>query len=164
MISNNGPGNLKKYSPKKLLKSNKSIIQNFILTKFNFLQFQKWPKINFWTVKKLKTDINSISRNFLLNFHEKYDKKFFVKLNFIELIFFSGENPAAMQTGTSHRMQSTAPLFWVFLLLTCTQYLLHRAHFETTASIVSRSASTSAIRLPNLFSLGSSRRWIWGHG
>jgi len=39
-----------------------------------------------------------------------------------------GENPAAMQTGTSHRMQSTAPLLWVFLLLTITQYLLHKAH------------------------------------
>ena len=54
---------------------------------------------------------------------------------FFHVFFFiSGENPAAMQTGTSHRMQSTAPLFWVFLLLTCTQYLLHRAHFETASS------------------------------
>ena len=43
---------------------------------------------------------------------------------------FSGENPAAMQTGTSHRMQSTAPLIWVFLLLTATQYLLHQAHLD----------------------------------
>ena len=53
---------------------------------------------------------------------------------FFMFFFVSGENPAAMQTGTSHRMQSTAPLFWVFLLLTCTQYLLHRAHFETASS------------------------------
>ena len=37
---------------------------------------------------------------------------------------FSGENPAAMQTGTSHRMHSTAPLLWLFLMLTITQYLI----------------------------------------
>ena len=48
--------------------------------------------------------------------------------SFDPIFLFSGENPAAMQTGTSHRMQSTAPLFWVFLLLTTTQYLLHQAH------------------------------------
>jgi len=35
-----------------------------------------------------------------------------------------GENPAAMQTGTSHRMHSTAPLLWLFLMLTITQYLI----------------------------------------
>ena len=83
---------------------------------------------------------------------------FFGFFTSIFVVFVSGENPAAMQTGTSHRMQSTAPLFWVFLLLTCTQYLLHRAHFET-ASIVSRSS-----RLPNLFSGISQQRWIWGRG
>ena len=32
------------------------------LTKFHFLQFQKWPKINFGTGKKLKTAKNAISR------------------------------------------------------------------------------------------------------
>ena len=36
-----------KSRPKKLVKSNKSISRNFILTKFHFLQFQKWLKINF---------------------------------------------------------------------------------------------------------------------
>ena len=42
-----GPENFKKIPAKKLVKSNKSISRNFILTKFHFLQFQKWPKINF---------------------------------------------------------------------------------------------------------------------
>ena len=37
----------KKVQAKKLVKSNKSIPQNFILTKFHFLQFQNWPKIYF---------------------------------------------------------------------------------------------------------------------
>ena len=57
-----GPENLKKSRPKKLVKSNKSISRNFILTKFHFLQFQKWPKINFWTGKKFKTAKSAISR------------------------------------------------------------------------------------------------------
>ena len=34
------------------MKSNKSISQ-FFLAKFHFLQFQKWPKINFWMGKKV---------------------------------------------------------------------------------------------------------------
>ena len=50
-----GPEYLKKSKPKKLVKSNKSISQQFFLTKFHFLQFQKWPKNNFWTGKKFKT-------------------------------------------------------------------------------------------------------------
>ena len=56
-----GPENLKKYRPEKLVKSNKSISRKF-LTKFHFLQFQKWPKINFWTGKKFKTARNAILR------------------------------------------------------------------------------------------------------
>ena len=36
----------------------------FFLTKIPFLQFQKWPKINFWTGKKFKTAKNAISRKF----------------------------------------------------------------------------------------------------
>ena len=39
---------------------------SFILTKFHFLQFQKWPKINFWTGKKCKTAKNAISRKTFL--------------------------------------------------------------------------------------------------
>ena len=41
-----GPKILKKSRPIKLIKSNKSISRIFF-TKFHFLQFQKWPKINF---------------------------------------------------------------------------------------------------------------------
>lgn len=51
-----------------------------------------------------------------------------IHIPFQKWAHITGENPAAMQTGTSHRMQSTAPLLWVFLLLTATQYLLQRAH------------------------------------
>ena len=32
------------------------------LTEFHFLQFQIWPKIHFWSGKKLKTAKNAISR------------------------------------------------------------------------------------------------------
>ena len=40
--------NLKKVQAKKnLLKANKSISRKKIFTKFHFLQFQKWPKVNF---------------------------------------------------------------------------------------------------------------------
>ena len=46
LIHSSGPETFKKSKPKKLVKSNKSISRIF-LTKFYFLQFQKWPKINF---------------------------------------------------------------------------------------------------------------------
>ena len=42
------------------MKSNKSISRKNFFIKFHFLQFQKWPKINFWTGKKLKTARNAI--------------------------------------------------------------------------------------------------------
>ena len=35
-----------------------------------FLQFKKWPKINFSTGKKFKTAKNAISRNWFISFHE----------------------------------------------------------------------------------------------
>ena len=54
----------KKSRPKKTMKSNKRISWNFILTKFHFLQFQKWPNINFWTGEKFITAKNAISREF----------------------------------------------------------------------------------------------------
>ena len=47
-ISHSGPEILKKSSPKKTREI------KFFLTKFHFLQFQKWPKINFRTGKKFK--------------------------------------------------------------------------------------------------------------
>ena len=37
----------------------KNQFKNFFFTKLHFLQFQKWPKMNFWTGKKFK---NAISR------------------------------------------------------------------------------------------------------
>ena len=52
----------KKSSPKKLVKSNKSISRKEFLAKIRFLQFQKWPKINFCNGKKFKTANNAISR------------------------------------------------------------------------------------------------------
>ena len=55
-----GPENFKKSRPKKLVKSNKSISGRI------FLQFQKWPKINYWTGKK------AISGSL---FSERYFKK-----------------------------------------------------------------------------------------
>ena len=50
--------------PKKLVKSNKSISRNFVFDQIHFLQFQKWPKTNFWTGKKFKIAKNVISRKF----------------------------------------------------------------------------------------------------
>ena len=41
-----GPENLKNPGQKNFVKSNKSISRIF-LTKFQFLQFQKWPEMNF---------------------------------------------------------------------------------------------------------------------
>ena len=40
------------------------------INQFHFLQFQKWPKINFWTGKKFKTAKNAIShkKNFFYLF------------------------------------------------------------------------------------------------
>ena len=60
--AHSGPENLKKSRPNKFVKWNKSISWNFVLTKFHFLPFQNWPKINFWTGKKFKTAKNAISR------------------------------------------------------------------------------------------------------
>ena len=53
ILDHNGAENFKKSRPKKLVKSNKSISRKNSLNKFHFLQFQKWPKINFWTEKKI---------------------------------------------------------------------------------------------------------------
>ena len=46
-ISHSRPENLKKSRPKKLVKSNKSTPLKNFLDQIPFLQFQKWPKINF---------------------------------------------------------------------------------------------------------------------
>ena len=42
-------------------KSNKSISRKKFFTKIHFLQFQKWPKINFPTGKMFETAKNAIS-------------------------------------------------------------------------------------------------------
>ena len=55
---------LKKSRAKKLVKSNKSISQKNFLTKFHFLQFQKWPKMNFWPFLKLQKR-NLVKKNFM---------------------------------------------------------------------------------------------------
>ena len=47
VTDHSGPEHLKKVQAKKLVKSNKSISRIIFWTKFHFLQFQKWPKINF---------------------------------------------------------------------------------------------------------------------
>ena len=76
--------------PKKLVKLNKSISRNFILTKFHFLQFQKWPKFNFLTGEKFKTAKNSISckKNFdLYNLTSFFALTFFNYLARCVLIF-----------------------------------------------------------------------------
>ena len=52
--------------------------KNFV--KFYFLQFQKWPKINFWTGKKFKTAKNAVSRNnfwIIFWFHKFFSLDFF---------------------------------------------------------------------------------------
>ena len=53
LMIHSGPENLKKSRPKKLVKSNKINFTKIFLTKFHFLPFLKWPKINFWTGEKV---------------------------------------------------------------------------------------------------------------
>ena len=104
------PENLKKSRPKKLVKSNKSISRNFILTKFHFLQFQKWPKINFWTGKKFKTAENAISR-----------KKFFDFFDFSSLFcldFFKFSGPLWSKIC---KIEHCALLGWWFVSQTCNE-------------------------------------------
>ena len=55
---------------KKLMKSNKSISRTFFCQISFFLQFQKWPKINFWTGKKFK---NCQKWNFMKIFFDLFD-------------------------------------------------------------------------------------------
>ena len=77
-----GPENLK--SPGQKTREIKSISRNFLLTKFHFLYFQKWPKINFWTRKKFKTAKNAISRK---TFFDLFDFTSFFWMDFFK---FSG--------------------------------------------------------------------------
>ena len=61
---------LKNPGQKKIVKSNKSISRIFLGPISNFLQFQKWPKINFCTGKMFKTAKNAISRKKINILHE----------------------------------------------------------------------------------------------
>ena len=56
-----GPENLKKSRPKNSWNQINQFHEIF-WTKIHFLQFQKWPRINFWTRKKFKTAKNAMSR------------------------------------------------------------------------------------------------------
>ena len=47
------------------------------MTKCHFLYFQKWPKLNFWTGKILKTAKNAISQNWFIGFHHLFYLYFF---------------------------------------------------------------------------------------
>ena len=77
------PENLKKSRSKKLVKTNKSTSRKNFLTKIHFLRFQKWPKINFWTEKKFKTEYFPWKLKFYLIFMENIQKNFFVKLIYL---------------------------------------------------------------------------------
>ena len=49
----NGPENLKKSRPKKLVNSTETTSQKIYLTKIHFLQFQKWLKNQFLNWEKV---------------------------------------------------------------------------------------------------------------
>ena len=58
-LAHSGPENKKKSRAKKNSWNKINQFHEIFLTKFHFLQFQKWPKINFWTGKKFKTAKNA---------------------------------------------------------------------------------------------------------
>ena len=49
------------------------------------------------------------------------------KNNLSRVYLVAGENPAAMQTGTSHR-QSPSPVLWILFMLISIQKCLQRTH------------------------------------
>ena len=52
-LPHSGQENLKQSRPKKLVTLNKSISRIFLWSKYHFLHFQKWSKINYWTWEKV---------------------------------------------------------------------------------------------------------------
>ena len=95
-----------------------------ILTKFHFWLFQKWPKINFWIGKMLKTAKNAISRkkildlfdftNFFawtfLNFPARYVLCWidFMEKNYFSLTkkkLFTGQNILVTISGKKNRVR-----------------------------------------------------------
>ena len=113
------PENLKKSSPKKLLGSNKSISRKIFLTKFHFLQFEKWPKINFWTGKTTKNAI-SWKKNFLfIWFHKCFFAWTF--LNFLALCVYPWinlETNIHFSYTKRHLVNNTFAHLWSSILLT----------------------------------------------
>ena len=53
------------------------------MNEFHFLQFQKWPKINFWTEKKFKTVKNTISQ---ILFFDLFDFTSFFAWTFLNFL------------------------------------------------------------------------------
>ena len=86
--------------------------------------FSKWVVLNgldeiiwgslFWTEKRLI--YNMTGKN---------------NLSLVYLV--AGENPAAMQTGTSHR-QSPSPVLWILFMLISIQKCLQRTHWTPECS------------------------------
>ena len=116
---------LKKSWPKKLVKSNKSISRENFLAKFHFLQFQKWPKINFWTVKKFKNTI-SRKKNWFIWFYEFFCLDFFKfsgllgsVLNFcFDMVTIEFQNLIMWHRNlTCAHVLHTFPYLWLLLLL-----------------------------------------------
>ena len=78
-----GQKNQKSLGQKKLVKSNKSISRKNFWIKFHFLQFQKWPNINFWTGKKFNTAKNAISRKKIVDLFDFTSSFAWTFLNFL---------------------------------------------------------------------------------
>jgi len=67
----------------------------FSLAKFHFLQFQKWPKINFLTGESFKTAKNAISRKKMDLFD--FTRVFFA-WTFLNFLTHSARRKVVMQT------------------------------------------------------------------
>ena len=76
-LSHSGVKSAKKRNLGKLNYENKSISRIFFKAKFHFLQFQKWPKINFWTGKKLPKMQFHEKKYWFIWFHELFSLDFF---------------------------------------------------------------------------------------
>ena len=107
---------MKKSRPKKVVKSNKSISRKNILTKFHFLQFQKWPKIDFWTGKTAK---NAISRKkiWFIWFHEFFCLDFFKfsgPLWYVGVHFFSDQT--LLTIARAEHLKARNPISFVLVV------------------------------------------------
>ena len=92
------------------MKSNKSI-SRFFFTKFHFLQFQKWPKINFWTEKCLKLSKMQFHKKMdLLDFASFFAWTFFLAHCVMDRVFKSRVLEVALSNGMN---TSWTRLFYV---------------------------------------------------